>query len=85
MSMPSSIFFRALANMDFRFVLTTKNFIRTITNVKAEWLLDIAPSYYDLDSFPKNSEVRVALTGVMNRIAKARELEKRKKAMNGRM
>ena len=72
-----------------RFVLTTKNFIRTITNIKPEWLLEIAPSYYDLSdtkAFPKNSEVRVALTAVANRIAKARELAKRKAALekNGR-
>lgn len=29
------------------FVLTTRNFIRTITEVKPEWLLDFAPAYYD--------------------------------------
>src|SRR5947199_139098 len=72
-----------------RFVLTTKNFIRTITNIKPEWLLEIAPTYYDLEdtkAFPKNSEVRVALTGIINRIAKAKELAKRKAALsNGRV
>jgi pre-mRNA-splicing factor ATP-dependent RNA helicase DHX15/PRP43 len=70
-----------------RFVLTTKNFIRTLTNIKPEWLLDIAPGYYDLgdfDAFPKNSEVRLALTGIVNRINKARELARRKAALNGR-
>jgi pre-mRNA-splicing factor ATP-dependent RNA helicase DHX15/PRP43 len=66
-------------------VLTTKNFIRTITNIRPDWLLEIAPTYYDLESFPKNSEVKVALTGVLNRINKAKELAKRKKAMNGRV
>ncbi|KAL8931869.1 MAG: hypothetical protein Q9211_006679 [Gyalolechia sp. 1 TL-2023] len=35
------------------FVLTTKNYIRTVTTVKPEWLLDIAPNYYDLASFTK--------------------------------
>ena len=71
-----------------RFVLTTKNFIRTITNIKPERLLEIAPAYYDLSdetSFPKNSDVRVALAGVMNRMAKMKELAKRKAALsNGR-
>jgi pre-mRNA-splicing factor ATP-dependent RNA helicase DHX15/PRP43 len=65
-------------------VLTTKNFIRTITNIKPEWLLEIAPSYYDLTdmkAFPKNSDVRIALTGVINRQNKARELAKRKAAL----
>jgi len=71
-----------------RFVLTTKNFIRTVTNIKPEWLLEIAPSYYDLNdksAFPKDSEIRIALTAVQSRIAKARELAKRKAALsNGR-
>ena len=30
------------------FVLTTRNYIRTCTEVKADWLLDIAPSYYNV-------------------------------------
>ncbi len=34
------------------FVLTTKNYIRTVTEIKGEWLLDVAPHYYDLESFP---------------------------------
>ncbi|UZJ56657.1 hypothetical protein CBS101457_005977 [Exobasidium rhododendri] len=29
------------------FVLTTRNFIRTVTEVKPEWLLEFAPAYYD--------------------------------------
>jgi HrpA-like RNA helicase len=28
------------------FVLTSKNYIRTVTEVRAEWLLEIAPAYY---------------------------------------
>lgn len=34
------------------FVLTTKNFIRTVTDVKPEWLVQMAPQYYDMSSFP---------------------------------
>lgn len=34
------------------FVLTTKNYIRTVTDVKPEWLLRIAPQYYDMSNFP---------------------------------
>ncbi|PHH83823.1 hypothetical protein CDD82_13 [Ophiocordyceps australis] len=33
------------------FVLTSKQFIRTCTGVRPEWLLEIAPVYYDLDTF----------------------------------
>lgn len=54
------------------FVLTTKNYIRTVTDVKrefenysceffytfnsvflAEWLIKLAPQYYDLNNFPQ--------------------------------
>lgn len=37
------------------FVLTTKNYIRTVTEVKGEWLIEIAPHYYDLSNFPEGS------------------------------
>ena len=35
------------------FVLTSKNFIRTVTAVRVEWLCEIAPHYYDLANFPQ--------------------------------
>jgi pre-mRNA-splicing factor ATP-dependent RNA helicase DHX15/PRP43 len=69
-------------------VLTSKNFIRTVTNIKPEWLIELAPTYYDLEdtkAFPKNSEVRMGLTAVVNRINKQKELAKRKAALNGRV
>ena len=34
------------------FVLTTRNYIRTVTDVKGEWLVDIAEHYFDLSNFP---------------------------------
>jgi pre-mRNA-splicing factor ATP-dependent RNA helicase DHX15/PRP43 len=43
------------------FVLTTANFIRTVTEVRPEWLLEYAPQYFDPESFPENSETRRAL------------------------
>ncbi|PSK59268.1 pre-mRNA-splicing factor ATP-dependent RNA helicase PRP43 [Elsinoe australis] len=43
------------------FVLTSKNYIRTVTAIKPEWLLDIAPNYYDLADFKKGSDIRNAL------------------------
>ncbi|CAL2036262.1 unnamed protein product [Caenorhabditis brenneri] len=46
------------------FVLTTKNFIRTVTDVRPEWLLQIAPQYYDLANFPEGDTKR-KLTTVM--------------------
>ena len=37
------------------FVLTTKNYIRTVIDVKGEWLVDLGPHYYDLSNFPAGS------------------------------
>lgn len=34
------------------FVLTTRNYIRTVTDIRGEWLVDLAPHYYELDNFP---------------------------------
>ncbi|KAF3836991.1 hypothetical protein F7725_004455 [Dissostichus mawsoni] len=35
------------------FVLTSKNYIRTCTDVKPEWLVKIAPQYYEMSNFPQ--------------------------------
>ncbi|KAI3631561.1 hypothetical protein MIR68_010444 [Amoeboaphelidium protococcarum] len=48
------------------FVLTTKHFIRTVTEVKGEWLLEISPEYYDLSKFP-NSEGKRSLEKISQR------------------
>jgi pre-mRNA-splicing factor ATP-dependent RNA helicase DHX15/PRP43 len=42
------------------FVLTNKNYIRTVTSVRGEWLVEIAPHYYDLTNFPEG-DTRKAL------------------------
>ena len=41
------------------FVLTSRNYIRTVTDIKGEWLVDLAPHYYDLQNFPAG-EVRIS-------------------------
>jgi pre-mRNA-splicing factor ATP-dependent RNA helicase DHX15/PRP43 len=40
------------------FVLTTRNYIRMVTDVKGEWLVDVAPQYFDMDNFPDGSAKR---------------------------
>jgi hypothetical protein len=42
------------------FVLTSKNYIRTVTDIKGEWLVDLAPHYFDMQNFPAG-EARRAL------------------------
>ncbi|KAF2728732.1 P-loop containing nucleoside triphosphate hydrolase protein [Polyplosphaeria fusca] len=49
------------------FVLTNKQYIRTVTAVKPEWLLDIAPGYYDLDTF-KKGDIKSTLQRVLNKM-----------------
>lgn len=41
------------------FVLTTKNFIRTVSDIKGEWLVEMAPHYYELSNFPDCEARRV--------------------------
>lgn len=42
------------------FVLTTKNYIRTVTAIQPSWLLELAPKYYDLSSF-KDCDAKMSL------------------------
>lgn len=50
------------------FVLTSKNYIRTVTDVKADWLLEIAPQYFDMANFPECEAKKILMR-------KARQLE----------
>ncbi|EEB05579.1 ATP-dependent RNA helicase Prp43 [Schizosaccharomyces japonicus yFS275] len=55
------------------FVLTTKNFIRTVTAVRPEWLVELATNYYDLEDFENNREVHSALKKVYQIAARTRK------------
>ncbi|KAJ3343657.1 hypothetical protein HDU91_000350 [Kappamyces sp. JEL0680] len=46
------------------YVLTSKNYIRTCTAIRPEWLLELAPEYYDLTNFP-DTEAKRALTRIV--------------------
>jgi len=48
------------------FVLTTKNFIRTCIQIRPEWLIEIAPHYYDMSNFPECS-AKQALQKIVRR------------------
>ena len=52
--------------------MTTKNYIQTITAVEGEWLLELAPMYYDMSNFPAGN-ARDELLSIIRR----RELGKR--------
>ncbi|KAI0740348.1 pre-mRNA-splicing factor ATP-dependent RNA helicase PRP43 [Earliella scabrosa] len=61
------------------FVLTTKPYIRTVSEVRPEWLLEYAPNYFDLSTFP-DSETKRALL----RVQKKRTMKVAGSASNGR-
>ena len=48
------------------FVLTTRPFIRTVTEVRPEWLLELAANYYDMATFT-DGETKLALQRVMKK------------------
>nr|5D0U_A Chain A, Pre-mRNA-splicing factor ATP-dependent RNA helicase PRP43 [Thermochaetoides thermophila DSM 1495]5LTA_A Chain A, Pre-mRNA-splicing factor ATP-dependent RNA helicase PRP43 [Thermochaetoides thermophila DSM 1495]5LTJ_A Chain A, Pre-mRNA-splicing factor ATP-dependent RNA helicase PRP43 [Thermochaetoides thermophila DSM 1495]5LTK_A Chain A, Pre-mRNA-splicing factor ATP-dependent RNA helicase PRP43 [Thermochaetoides thermophila DSM 1495] len=56
------------------FVLTTKQYVRTVTNIRPEWLLEIAPVYYDLSTFQKG-EIKNALTRVAEKIRRQQAMK----------
>lgn len=53
------------------YVLTSRNFIRTVTDIRGEWLVDIAAHYYDLENFPQCEAKRV-----LERLYKKREKDR---------
>ncbi|CAF2400817.1 unnamed protein product [Rotaria sp. Silwood2] len=57
------------------FVLTTKNYIRTVTDIKPEWLLTIAPQYYELPLLP-DGEARRQLMRIYQRMENKRNTQK---------
>ncbi|KAI0901120.1 P-loop containing nucleoside triphosphate hydrolase protein [Annulohypoxylon nitens] len=58
------------------FVMTSKHYIRTVTGIKPEWLLELAPIYYDIESWDGQKDVKLALKAVADRM-------RRRAAMKG--
>mmetsp|Transcript_13254 Transcript_13254/g.11103 ORF Transcript_13254/g.11103 Transcript_13254/m.11103 type:complete len:92 (-) Transcript_13254:6-281(-) len=44
-------------------VLTAKNYVRTVMTIKGEWLLELAPAYYNLDEL-RDSETKRQLVRI---------------------
>jgi len=51
------------------FVMTSKNFIRTTTVVQGDWLVELAPHYFDLENFPKGETAKALEKLYQNRAA----------------
>ena len=60
--------------------MTSKNYIRTVTDVKGDWLIELAPHYYDLKNFPQ-CEAKRALVKV--RVCRACAKKLRPRARGG--
>jgi pre-mRNA-splicing factor ATP-dependent RNA helicase DHX15/PRP43 len=56
------------------FALTTKNFIRTVTVTSVDWLVELAPHYFDLENFPE-CEAKAELEQAYARLARSRRLK----------
>jgi len=52
------------------FALTTKNFIRTCTTTRVDWLIEMAPHYFDLENFPE-CEAKAEIELAYRRLAKS--------------
>ncbi|KAI0739572.1 pre-mRNA-splicing factor ATP-dependent RNA helicase PRP43 [Daedaleopsis nitida] len=52
------------------FVLTTKPYIRTVSEVRPEWLMEYAPMYFDLSSFPDGEMKRTLMRAQKKRTLK---------------
>jgi len=50
------------------FVLTSRNYIRSVTEISPEWLFEVAPDYFTLDEDFKNGEARRKLERIYKRI-----------------
>ena len=55
------------------FVLTSKNYIRTVTSVRPEWLVEYAPEYFAVENF-QSEDVKMSLSRVHDRVNKMKKL-----------
>ena len=61
------------------FVLTSRNYIRVVIEVKDDWLLDIAPHYFDLDNYPPGDAKQA-----LERVAMRRKWESGRKELGAK-
>lgn len=75
---PSSVLDQKPAWIVFQdFVLTSRNFVRTVTAQRIEWLVELAPHYFDLETWPEG-ETKAELERVYRRIMQEEEARERK-------
>jgi pre-mRNA-splicing factor ATP-dependent RNA helicase DHX15/PRP43 len=76
---PSSVIDRKPTWIAFQeFVLTTRNFIRTCTEVDIEWLITQSPQYFDVENWP-DGETKVELEGAYKALVRREKYETQQK------
>lgn len=63
------------------FVLTSKNYVRTVTIVRLDWLLELAPHYYSIENWPEGDTKKEIIAGYkqMERFKQHAEQKKKQK------
>lgn len=59
------------------FVLTSRNFVRIVSSVRVDWLVDLAPHYYDLENWPEG-ETKEELERAYRSLADRLSLQQKK-------
>ena len=62
------------------FALTTKNFIRTVSVTSVDWLVTVAPHYFDLENFPE-CEAKAELEKAYARLAHEHQRSSKSKVL----
>ncbi|KAG8699070.1 DEAH-box ATP-dependent RNA helicase prp43 [Ceratobasidium sp. 423] len=65
------------------FVLTTRPFIRTVTDIRPEWLLEHAGMYFDLQTFPDSEAKRALQRLVKKKMGKSDNGDRSRKREDG--
>lgn len=60
------------------FVLTTRNYVRTVSVARLDWLLELSPHYYDLENWPEG-ETKMEIEKTYRRIMQERSQSKDKR------
>ncbi|CAO1621199.1 unnamed protein product [Parajaminaea phylloscopi] len=66
------------------FILTSRNYARTVVETRPEWLVEYAPAYYDPRTFKDNGELKRVIEAVARRKATAGSSSSTKSREEGR-
>jgi pre-mRNA-splicing factor ATP-dependent RNA helicase DHX15/PRP43 len=59
------------------FVLTTRNYVRTVSTARLEWLVELAPHYYELENWPEG-DTKVEIERAYRRLMQEKQYQANK-------